>query len=99
MTSEIPTIMKAVVEDQAATWVEIKQTSIPEPGDNEVLIKVEYSAQPKTPDTNMIIPVVPELAVFGKEYLSRTAKLISSNGLRANPIDLRNGLESISQGL
>ncbi|WWC61457.1 uncharacterized protein I303_104041 [Kwoniella dejecticola CBS 10117] len=59
----------------------------------------ELNFSPRTPDQPTIIPLIPENAAFGKEYHARTSELIAKHRIRANPVDLRQGLEAISQGL
>ncbi|WRT66835.1 uncharacterized protein IL334_003798 [Kwoniella shivajii] len=45
MGSRIPQTQKAVVTDEKANWVSLREVPVPIPGENEVLIKVEYAAQ------------------------------------------------------
>ncbi|WRT66836.1 uncharacterized protein IL334_003799 [Kwoniella shivajii] len=63
------------------------------------LLGKELNFGARTPETPMIIPVVPENHRFGTTFFPKTEELISKYGIKANPVALKGGLEAISQGL
>ncbi|WVW83493.1 hypothetical protein I302_105514 [Kwoniella bestiolae CBS 10118] len=78
MTSTIPQTMKAIVEDQQANWVTLKNDiPVPSPGDNEVLIKVEYAAQ-NPGDWKLAAWISLDGALHGCDFVGTVVKLGSN---------------------
>ncbi|WWD01748.1 hypothetical protein V866_008694 [Kwoniella sp. B9012] len=63
------------------------------------LLGKDLNFSPRTPESPMIIPAVQDHYEFGKEVLKQTPEWITKYGFKANPIELRHGLEAIPQGL
>ncbi|OCF72194.1 hypothetical protein I204_07459 [Kwoniella mangroviensis CBS 8886] len=63
------------------------------------LLGKELKFSPRTPELPTIIPAVQDHHEFGKEVFRKTPEWISRYGFKANPIELRHGLEAIPQGL
>ncbi|WWC85193.1 uncharacterized protein L201_000052 [Kwoniella dendrophila CBS 6074] len=74
MSVSIPKTMKAVVEDEKANWANVKEINVPQPGDNEVLVKVAYAAQ-NAGDWKLASFISTEDSILGCDYSGTIVKL------------------------
>ncbi|WVQ98678.1 hypothetical protein IAU59_005809 [Kwoniella sp. CBS 9459] len=74
MSASVPETMRAVVQQEKENWVEVKEINVPEPEDNEVLIKIDYAAQNPTDWKHAVGTSLPGV-INGNDYAGTVVKL------------------------